>query len=68
MIKDIDYRHKCDICGKVFSTYSAGAGWLYKSQHGTKLRWYCSYTCWRKYRAPIEQREKERAMNYEQIE
>ena len=65
MIKDIDFRHKCEICKKVFSTYSAGAGWMYKSQSGKIIKWYCSYECWMKYRQPIEQRAKEKAKTYE---
>ncbi len=68
MIKDMDFKHKCFICKKEFSTYSAGAGWMYKSLAGKAIRWYCSYECCMKYRRPIEEKEREKATKYEQTE
>lgn len=65
MNRDKDFIHKCAICKKKFSTYSAGAGWMYINKKGPTIHWYCSYGCWMKYKRPIEEKERERATVYE---
>lgn len=39
--------HKCEKCGKLI--YTTGE-WVYKIKpdgKNKKMRWFCSYTCWR---------------------
>lgn len=45
-IRDYMQERICPICKKKFITYSPG--WVYRQIKGSKTRYYCSYTCWRK--------------------
>ena len=38
----------CPICGKVFVFNPMSIYKLYNNKRDKKLKWYCSYTCWRK--------------------
>lgn len=62
-----EWERRCACCKKIFSTYSAGLGWLYKTRKTNGQKWYCSYECYMKaYRRPLEEKYRKAAKVYEQ--
>lgn len=41
------FTHTCACCGKEFYTTSC-SNWLYKRTIKGRVKWYCSYTCYKK--------------------
>ena len=48
MTYEEEFVHECAYCKKKFSSYSAGAGWLYKNKQNWKRKWFCGFECYQK--------------------
>ena len=68
MTYEEEFVHECAYYKKKFSSYSAGAGWLYKNKQNWKRKWFCGFECYQKgYRGPLEQKARAAARIYGKV-
>lgn len=54
-ISNMFVNKKCDICGKKFYP---SIQWVYKKYYATEIKWFCSWTCFRKAETKFKKRSK----------